>query len=86
MGVFDKYLIDEEEEKKESIFDKYFMETKPIEPQTTPKPLIEGLPMSKPEDKPKPEIPSSQYGISDLNKPEQMGKIQKGVILSLIHI
>ena len=26
------------------------------------------------------EVPSSQFGISDLNKPEQMGKIQKGVI------
>ena len=27
MGVFDKYLIGEEEEKKESIFDKYFTKT-----------------------------------------------------------
>ena len=65
MGIFDKYLIDEEEEKKESIFDKYFIKpqvglgvgakaTGGISLPETPeiKPLIEGLPISKPEDKP----------------------------------
>jgi len=28
----------------------------------------------------KPEVPSSQFGIHELNKPEQIGKVQKGVI------
>ena len=61
----------------EQIIEKY---NKAVKEYQTTQPIIEGLPMSKPEDKPKPEVPSSQFGISELNKPEQMGKIQKGII------
>jgi len=67
MGVFDKYFKKEEEE-KESIFDKYLTKTTPQvglgikEPEISP--LIEGLPMSTPSDKP----------MEDFSTP--MGKIQ----------
>jgi len=68
--------IDDEEEEEEGLF-----KIAKIKPITTPTQFGIGASAVGGATLPKPvEVPSSQYGIHDLNKPEQMGKIQKGVI------